>query len=1122
MSDSKIHFETNKLKRFVIAALVASFCWPFAQTQAQIPTGPVVLGDVPLFSTVTVQPNIMFTLDNSGSMAWMFAPMWVNPGAGSDLYAGRYCLANWRFNNLYYNPAIVYNPPVTAAGSRFPDANYNSAWLNGFDTSDGTINLATNYPTLANYRTALHQTGTRGGFYATYTGSEAVFDRTVCAPNASYAEVDVNTLTAAQRTNFANWYSYYRSRILAMKTSVGEAFRTVDDKFRVGFHTINNPGGGGTNGRFLAVDTFTGAHRANWYAAFYTQDVGSGTPLLQATWRIGEYYKSARSPATGSTLSAANDPIRFSCQQNYHILSTDGQWNGASPGAPGGTNYDNVLPNDPALLAVLGTEFGTTFLAGDPWPRPYRENPGSSSNQSLSDLTTYYWMTDLRPALVNNVATSSGNGANWQHMVSYGVAFSEQGTIPYPNGLTSIVSGASDWPLPVADAASAVDDLWHSSLNGHGQYFNVTSPTELTSALGRALNEIRARSGSLSGGQFSSTDLTGSATTAFRAGFTSGDWSGEVAAYPVDASSGAVSTIKIWSAKTLLDAMVAPAGAGGGWQTTRKIATRRSDSGIAVPFSWANLSADQRSTLTTDPVLGAQMVDYLRGDRSNEDGGGVVRLFRQRTGILGDIAGSETIYVAAPGAPYSESYNPGYEAFKAAKAGRSAAIYVGSNDGMLHAFDAATGQELWAYVPALSYQPGLEGLAGLTYRNSDPIPNQFAHRYRVDQTPFVQDIDFGQTVGGTGVDWRSILVAGMNKGGRGYYALDVTEANATGEADVAAKVLWEFTGDVAKDPKMGYSFGEPLMFKTRRFGWVVAVSSGYNNGGAGDGKGYIWLLNPRTGAVLHRFESGVGSSAVPSGLARTNIFMASSRQFIADQIYATDLMGNVHRFDVSAATAAGWTATGSRIASVGQPLTTAPVIAVNPFNAAERWVFFGSGRLLSNSDISVGAASRMYAIKDGGSAAPATFGAPLTAGDLTMLPLNGSIPSSPLIKGWYAQMSPGQYIITAATITRGAVVWSTTIPTTDPCSPGATSETYVRAIGNGSNLVIGGVAIQSGANIVKTTTVKLVNPNPINSKKRYKLTFDRGDGTTGPGARDQNLDFTLTGGRTGVRFVTTQ
>ncbi len=602
MSDSRIHFEANKLKRLVVAAVLVSFFWPYAPTQAQIPTGPVQLADVPLFSTVTVQPNIMFTLDNSGSMAWMFAPMWVNPGAGADLYAGRYCLTNWRFNNLYYNPAVVYNPPVTATGSRFPNASYTSAWLNGFDTGEGTINLSTQYPTLATYQTASHQTGNRGGFYATYSGSEAVFDRTVCHPNTSYTEVSVNTLTSAQQTNFANWYSYYRSRILSMKTSVGEAFQTVDDKFRVGFHTINNPGGGGTNGRFIPVASFTGAHRNNWYSAFYSQDVGSGTPLLQATWRIGEYYRAARSPATGSTLTGSNDPVQFSCQQHYHILSTDGQWNGSNPPAPGGTNYDNVLPNDPAVLAVLGTEFGTTFLPGDPWPRPYREKPGSASTQSLADLTTYYWMTDLRPGMANNVSTSSGNGANWQHMVSYGVAFSEQGTIPYPNGLSSIVSGASDWPFPTADAPSAVDDLWHSSLTGHGQYFNVTSPTELTSALGRALNEIRARSGSLSGGQFSSTDLTGTAAIAYRAGFTSGDWSGEVAAYPVDAASGAVSTIKIWSGKALLDSLVAPSGPGGGWQVNRKIATWRSDLGVAVPFSWANLSATQQITLTADPA----------------------------------------------------------------------------------------------------------------------------------------------------------------------------------------------------------------------------------------------------------------------------------------------------------------------------------------------------------------------------------------------------------------------------------------------------------------------------------------------------------------------------------------
>ncbi len=1122
MSNSRAQSKFVKSMKFGLALALANLVWPIGASHGQaVPTGPVALANVPLFSSVIVQPNVMYTLDNSGSMGWFYAPMWVNNSQG------RHCTTHHEYNNLYYNPNLVYVPPITATGTRFANSSYTNAWQDGFHTGDGTINLSTQYPAVGNFNLDGGSPAQGGAFYMIRNNVVAVPDGNRCPQNAAYTVVNVNLLTAAQQTNFANWYSYYRSRILSMKTSVGEAFRTVDDKFRVGFHTIINPGGGGNTGRFLAVDTFTGSQRTNWYQALYEQYVPGNTPLRAAQWRIGEYFKSARSPANGSTLTGINDPIQFSCQQNYHILSTDGQWNSSAAGAPLDTaNNDNVLPNSPDLLTVLGKEFSTTFLPGDPWPAPYREKAGSPSAGNLADLAAYYWMTDLRPAMTNNVSVSSGNLANWQHMVTFGVAFSEQGSIPYPSGLAAVASGASEWPLPVPDSASAVDDLWHSALIGHGQYFNVTSPVELMSALGRALNEIRARAGSAAGAEFSGSDLTApGGAVAYRPGFTAGDWSGDLRAFPVDSTTGVVSLLKHWSAQELLDAKALPAGPGGGWQVNRKIVTWRNDLNAAVPFYWANLSPAQQATIHTNPVTGAKIIDFLRGDRSNEDAGAVTRLFRQRTSVLGDITNSEPRLVAKPNELYSEAFSSGYTAFKAAQAGRRPVVYVGSNDGMLHAFDgtignATSGQELWAFVPGLSFQAGVDGLASLSWRNSDPLPNQFEHRFRVDQSPTVKDINFGETDGSAGVDWRTILVSGMNKGGRGYFALDVTDPEAAGETAVAAKVLWQFTGEFAGDTRMGLSFGEPLVIRTRRWGWVVAVSSGYNNGA---GTGHIWLLNARTGAVLHRFDSGFGSAAVPSGLARINLFMKTPREHIAEQIYASDLMGNVHRFDVSSGTAAGWTISGTRIASVGRMLTTAPTAAANPFNASERWVYFGSGRLLALADLTPnGANSIMYAIKDGGTSAPATFGSPLTLGDLTNLPLNGTVPSSNLIKGWYSNMASNSHIVTAASTIRSSVVWSTTTPVNDPCTPGASSETYARAMGNGANLVVGGTSISAGANVVKRQALKLVNTAYNNSKGKYKLNFSYGDGTGGPGAKDATLDFNLTGGRTGVRFITTQ
>ena len=107
----------------------------------------------------------------------------------------------------------------------------------------------------------------------------------------------------------------------------------------------------------------------------------------------------------------------------------------------------------------------------------------------------------------------------------------------------------------------------------------------------------------------------------------------------------------------------------------------------------------------------------------------------------------------------------------------------------------------------------------------------------------------------TGSAWKTILVAGLNAGGKGYYALDITDP----DNPVA---LWEFT-----DTNMGLTYGNPVITKRANGTWVVAVSSGYNNT-TGDGQGRIYLINAATGALVTSLSTGVGSSpASPSGLA---------------------------------------------------------------------------------------------------------------------------------------------------------------------------------------------------------------------------------------------------------------
>ena len=177
----------------------------------------------------------------------------------------------------------------------------------------------------------------------------------------------------------------------------------------------------------------------------------------------------------------------------------------------------------------------------------------------------------------------------------------------------------------------------------------------------------------------------------------------------------------------------------------------------------------------------ADYLNYLRGDRTHEKSStasGSTKAYRDRTTLLGDIVGSKARPVGPPSSPYSSAANAGYAAFKSTYATRKTMVYVGTNAGMLHAVDgsltgANAGKELFAYVPGALYAgpsgtPQTNGLAAL----GNPT---FTHYNFVDATPVSADVDFGKTVGGSGSNWRTILIGGLGKGGRSLYALDITD-----------------------------------------------------------------------------------------------------------------------------------------------------------------------------------------------------------------------------------------------------------------------------------------------------------------------------------------------------------
>ena len=327
--------------------------------------------------------------------------------------------------------------------------------------------------------------------------------------------------------------------------------------------------------------------------------------------------------------------------------------------------------------------------------------------------------------------------------------------------------------------------------------------------------------------------------------------------------------------------------------------------------------------------------------------------------MLGDIVNAQPVFVKAPFGSFTDT---GYSSYKSTNSGRTPMVYVAANDGMLHAFYAGTsttdtngGVEAWAYVPRF-VAPNLWQLASDNYKN--------LHQFFVDGTPSVGDVyDSAAT------SWKTVLVAGVNKGGKGFYALDITDP-------ATPKALWEFTysatcydaGDNTTwgaDCNLGYSYGNPAITKLSDGTWVVMVSSGYNNvnGATNDGQGFLYVLNAITGKIIKKIGTGTGSATTPSNLGKINNWVENGlTDNTTVRVYGADLLGNLWRFDVNSATpTATRIATFKDASSNPQPITTKPEltsIGGNPH------VIVTTGRYLGASDVSDVKVQSIYTIRD--------------------------------------------------------------------------------------------------------------------------------------------------------------
>ncbi|MDO9226559.1 MAG: PilC/PilY family type IV pilus protein [Pseudomonadota bacterium] len=526
-------------------------------------------------------------------------------------------------------------------------------------------------------------------------------------------------------------------------------------------------------------------------------------------------------------------------------------------------------------------------------------------------------------------------------------------------------AGANNLPDQVAEWDSRTASGSYGSDGVPDNYFLVSNPLGLEQALDRTFTAILEKAAA-SAVTTNSTSIR-SDSRLYQARFNANGWSGQLLAYRI-ASTGAVSGGEEWDAATLLRTQT------GISADSRTLITYGSSSRDGLPFTWTGISGQtaQTDALNRDAGgsldnRGADRVAWLRG-QSQHEGKSASQLRERTAGPLGDIVNSNPMYVGPPAAGYSDVDFEGYAAFANTWRTRSPMVWVGGNDGMLHGFNvkvggANAGKEMLGYVP------------GAVYANLSQLMAQgYNHRYFVDGSPMVADA----VVGG---GWRSVLVGGLNAGGKGYFALDVTDPDTSFIQTRAAELaLWEFTANDDADlgnsynwPAKNLSNGQSRQIVRMNDGrWAVVVGNGYNSGAGKAALFILFLVGGTDGAwtVGNDYIKLVAESASASNGLSTPVPFDRNGDGKVDVIYAGDLKGNLWKFDVGNSSPSQWRVdlsgqplfTARDSGGVAQPILAPPEITVHRLGGV--MLLFGTGKYLEASDASSTAVQSFYGLWD--------------------------------------------------------------------------------------------------------------------------------------------------------------
>ncbi|MDD5388422.1 MAG: PilC/PilY family type IV pilus protein [Gallionellaceae bacterium] len=856
------------------------------------------------------------------------------------------------------------------------------------------------------------------GQYYTFDNTKNVWDATAYTGANWDAGMDDK-----DKVNFAHWFTYWRTSYSATRGMLSQFLDKLGpngadllDRFRLGIAYT------GSDNRYNIkvgrVEPLTADERQNSPVA---SRLAKNRAFIEGLGRNIIFNAGVKFRSYNATK--ANDYYKlYPSAYKDDPTASDSDWTGARSCR---RNYEIILTPDYTSLAdnaVLPVFLNTTVAnatadlgVGSPYEDSVSSRWGDAGMAGWKNSTA-----DVE-ALADTLLPGQRDEATWQHVVRYIVGPTAKGRIfnetitNYDQAINILKTrAAGNWPLfnNTQDTAVTdnIDDLWHMALNSRGFFYPSESVDIAVDNLLKAFTDILVRNVSGSSVATNTTSLQTGAQI-YQATVES-DWKGHLRAYSlvktrkeVNGTQQDVVSVTYGSPNWDLAEKISAVS-----PSDRKIFTYNRDSSGGALFNWASMDASSKTAFTAAYPLTGQaeaLVDYLRGSGRCEDGASTVctadstnYAFRRRNlnrsetrpystaipdgrNVLGDITNSNPWYVSRPLAGISDVDYPGYNSHRITYKDRPSVLYVGSNNGMLHAvrtddnYDAdgrvvgtsVKGTELFAYIPSfvINRLPALGSQA-------------YIHQFYVDGSPFSAEADMGSGV------WKTVLAGGANKGGKGYYLLDIT----TPATFSASSVLWEFTNDTDND--LNYTYNFPISYPVghTRVGqarqivklndgkWALIVGNGYPEDAgkraclfiiylSGPGGGWSNGVNYRKLCVGNSdYSAAVGS--VPGGGLDTNGLSTPTPvdlngDGMVDVVYAGDLNGNMWKFDLSSshpevvetpwAVAYGGkpffvaiNGNGKRQAIISPPEVT----LLSTGGKSGQMVLFGTGKFLEDTD----------------------------------------------------------------------------------------------------------------------------------------------------------------------------